>query len=57
MRRRLFAAVALLFLSLALPVTADERAPSAGERFAKFIRIVKKILVPSTLDEWSWPKP
>ena len=57
MRRRLFAAVALLFLSLALPVTADERAPSAGERFAKIIRIVKKILVPSTLDEWSWPKP
>ena len=53
--KRLAAVLALTLLSFS--AIAVERAPSPADRFAKLIRVIKRLFVPTTLDDWSWPKP
>lgn len=55
--RRAFVLIALLSLTVAASVQADERAPSPREHVAKIVRIIKKIFAPAPQDELSWPHP
>jgi len=53
--KRLAAVLALTLISFS--ALADERSPSPADRFAKLVRIIKRVFVPTPQGDFSWPHP